>query len=70
MPWPPPSARGSRAAFLDQCQALANRAGELAREMDFRLLYNEQRHLFAVGFNLGSGKLDGSHYDLLASEAA
>jgi len=61
---------GAGATLLDQCQALADRAAELAREMDFHLLYNEQRHLFAVGFNLASNKLDNSHYDLLASEAA
>ena len=37
--------------------------------MDFKFLYNQQRHLFAVGFNLSLGRLDSVHYDLLASEA-
>ena len=28
-----------------------------------------QRQLFSIGYNLPAGKLDSSHYDLLASEA-
>ena len=38
-------------------------------EMDFTLLYNPQRRLFSVGFNLEDGRLDRAHYDMLASEA-
>jgi cyclic beta-1,2-glucan synthetase len=41
----------------------------IALEMDFTLLYNAQRRLFSVGFNLEDGRLDRAHYDLLASEA-
>ena len=43
---------------------------ELAADMDFSVLYNQQRHLFAIGYNLTLGRLDNAHYDLLASEAA
>src|SRR5205085_2792681 len=43
--------------------------GAFADAMAFRFLYNERRHLFSIGFNLSTGKLDRSHYDLLASEA-
>jgi cyclic beta-1,2-glucan synthetase len=53
----------------ERCRHLAERTDQLARAMDFRFLYHEQRHLFAIGFNLGLNRLDNAHYDLLASEA-
>ncbi len=62
--------RSSAGDLLNRCQALMERADALARGIDFKVLYNEQRHLFATGFNLSAGRLDNSHYDLLASEAA
>jgi cyclic beta-1,2-glucan synthetase len=55
--------------LLARCHALADRAAAFAEAMDFSLLYNAQRHLFAVGYNLSLGRLDNAHYDLLASEA-
>src|SRR5262249_3530418 len=62
--------RETKAAdLLERCQQLADRAAKLAAEMDFTFLYNEQRHLFAVGYNQALGRLDNAHYDLLASEA-
>ncbi len=48
---------------------IGRRYESLALEMDFTLLYNTQRRLFSVGFNLEDGRLDRAHYDLLASEA-
>src|SRR6202012_3290398 len=53
----------------DRCRALAAPAVTFVEEMDFNLLYNSQRHLFAGGYNLTNGRLDTSHYDMLASEA-
>ena len=38
-------------------------------EMDFRFLYDPARKLFSIGYQVDSGKLDPSYYDLLASEA-
>ena len=35
----------------------------------FGFLYDKSRSLFAIGYQAGSPTLDGSHYDLLASEA-
>jgi cyclic beta-1,2-glucan synthetase len=49
---------------------LAQRAVRFADAMDFRFLYNETRHLFAIGYNVPLERLDTAHYDLLASEAA
>jgi cyclic beta-1,2-glucan synthetase len=65
-----PFLKESKAAeWQARLQALADRAAALAGAMDFRLLYNAQRHLFSIGFNLAHGRLDNSYYDLLASEA-
>ncbi|HMC89707.1 MAG TPA: hypothetical protein VKI17_09165, partial [Gemmataceae bacterium] len=55
--------------LLARLHRLADRAATLAREMDFKLLYNEPRHLFSIGLNLAVNRLDNAHYDLLASEA-
>ena len=66
-------------AALDRSQAtqlaerlteLSARAGRFADAMDFRFLYNEDRHLFSIGYNVPLERLDSGHYDLLASEAA
>ncbi|MGI9102583.1 MAG: GH36-type glycosyl hydrolase domain-containing protein [Terriglobales bacterium] len=47
---------------------LAEQCGELARsEYDF--LFDEARHLLAIGYNYGERRRDPSYYDLLASEA-
>jgi cyclic beta-1,2-glucan synthetase len=62
--------RSGAAALRQRLRRLAERAAAFAQAMDFRLLYNEQRHLFSIGFNRSAGRLDQSHYDLLASEAS
>ena len=49
--------------------ALARRIVAFEKAMDFRILYNSARHLFSIGYNESAGRLDNSHYDLLASEA-
>jgi cyclic beta-1,2-glucan synthetase len=48
---------------------LAARAREIALEMDFTLLFDDKRKLFAIGFDERANRLDPSSYDLLASEA-
>jgi cyclic beta-1,2-glucan synthetase len=57
------------AAFSARADKVALAAVELADGMDFRFLYDEQRGLFSIGYNVSGARLDGSHYDLLASEA-
>jgi cellobiose phosphorylase len=49
-------------------QRLALHAGELAR-MEYDFLFDETRHLLAVGYNVDDRRRDSSYYDLLASEA-
>ena len=48
---------------------LAERTRAMALEMDFTLLFDEARVLFAIGFDERANRLDASSYDLLASEA-
>ncbi len=47
---------------------LAWQSGELAR-MQYDFLYDEARHLLAIGYNVTEKRRDASYYDLLASEA-
>jgi cellobiose phosphorylase len=44
-----------------QCDALAR--------MEYDFLYDEKRHLLAIGYNVSEHRRDASYYDLLASEA-
>ncbi len=37
--------------------------------MEYDFLYDETRHLLAIGYNVGENRRDTSYYDLLASEA-
>ncbi|MDY6872974.1 MAG: glucoamylase family protein [Chloroflexota bacterium] len=62
------SARNTR-ALLDQMNALIEKANFYLERMEFRFLFDEQREVFYLGYQVGSGKLDRNHYDLLASEA-
>jgi cyclic beta-1,2-glucan synthetase len=55
--------------LIARYSAFGDRAEGLALGMDFRFLYNTQRRLFAIGYNLEDDRLDRSHYDMLCSEA-
>jgi cyclic beta-1,2-glucan synthetase len=41
----------------------------LVQSMDFGFLYEPDRQVFHIGYNLDTGRLDPNYYDLLASEA-
>jgi len=62
------SACQQAAARLTALTALAARATELA-DIDYEFLYDRDRHLLAIGYNVTDHRLDASFYDLLASEA-
>jgi cyclic beta-1,2-glucan synthetase len=51
----------------EQLQQLAGRIGAMV-EMDFGFLYDPQRDLLAIGYNVDDRRRDAGHYDLLASE--
>jgi cyclic beta-1,2-glucan synthetase len=63
------SARMSAQALLIGCQALSDQIESLFRGMDFRFLFDPQRQVFHLGYNVSVEKVDSNHYDLLASEA-
>ena len=48
---------------------LAESAHQLTADMDFGFLFDAQRQLFHIGYNVDAGALDQNYYDLLASEA-
>ncbi|MGH7632120.1 MAG: glucoamylase family protein, partial [Gemmatimonadaceae bacterium] len=48
---------------------LARRANDFVMAMEFRLLFDERRKLFSIGYDARTARLDTSFYDLLASEA-
>ncbi|MBX3086269.1 MAG: hypothetical protein KF716_31830 [Anaerolineae bacterium] len=57
-------------------EALLNDVAQIARDcqrhfaaMNFDFLYNHQRKLFYIGYNVTAERLDDNCYDLLASEA-
>ena len=63
------AASPAAAALVARLDALAVRAREMAMAMDFRLVYDERRRLFAIGYDARSGMRDEALYDLLASES-
>jgi len=48
---------------------LVGEVRELSASADLRFLYDPERRLFSIGFNVSEGRLDRAYYDLLASEA-
>jgi cyclic beta-1,2-glucan synthetase len=42
---------------------------ELSESINMRFLYDRERRLFSIGYNVSEGILDNAYYDLLASEA-
>ena len=55
--------------LAERAERLAGLADDLIEEMDFTFLYDSQRGLFSIGYNVIDGRLDTSFYDALASEA-
>jgi len=49
-------------------ERLALQSGELSR-MEYDFLFDKERHLLTIGYNVGERRRDASYYDLLASEA-
>ncbi len=62
-------AGGSASLLLRRLTALSARAGARADGMRFRMLYDANRKLFSIGYDVTAGRLDASCYDLLASES-
>jgi cyclic beta-1,2-glucan synthetase len=63
------SARIEACQLSDRILSLGDDVERFAHLMNMRFLYDFDRNLFAVGYNVSSGRIDNSFYDLLASEA-
>ena len=55
--------------LLEGLQQIDDLADAYFRAMDFGFLFEPQRQVFHIGYNVTASKLDGNFYDLLASEA-
>ena len=55
--------------MLSNVADLIHRIRDLGDSMNMRFLYDTNRRLFSIGYNLNEQHLDPSYYDLLASEA-
>jgi len=53
---------------LAALEGLALQAAEFA-EVEYDFLFDRERHLLTIGYNVGERRCDSSYYDLLASEA-
>lgn len=48
---------------------ISSSADQFVEEMDFNFLYQTERRVFHIGYNIETGTLDQNFYDLMASEA-
>ena len=62
-------AREASDALLARARRLAQMSEDLASAMDMQFLYDADRRLFAIGYQVGAPVNFSAHYDLLASEA-
>jgi cyclic beta-1,2-glucan synthetase len=62
-------ARDPAGFIVEHLESLATIALQLASAMEFDFLLDSQRKLLSIGYRATDGTLDGSCYDLLASEA-
>ncbi|RIK54284.1 MAG: hypothetical protein DCC57_07000, partial [Chloroflexi bacterium] len=56
-------------SLLAELAAIAQEAARRVAEMDFSFLFDAQRKLFYIGYNVTAARYDANYYDLLASEA-
>jgi cyclic beta-1,2-glucan synthetase len=62
-------AAGAAGDLLSRLSRLAQKAEQVMEEMDFKFLFDPERKLFTIGYNVTALRADNSYYDLLASEA-
>jgi cyclic beta-1,2-glucan synthetase len=64
-----PAARAAALDLTNRFRTAAALAQRYFDDMDFGFLFDENRQLLRIGYNVDAEKGDQSHYDLLASEA-
>jgi cyclic beta-1,2-glucan synthetase len=55
--------------LVERALRLAELADDFVEETEFGFLFDRERQLFSIGYSVTDGRLDGSYYDTLASEA-
>ena len=55
--------------LLSRLSRIARTAEQFVEDMDFKFLFDNERKLFPIGYNVTASRIDDSYYDLLASEA-
>ncbi|MDZ7830112.1 MAG: glucoamylase family protein, partial [Desulfobacterales bacterium] len=63
------SAQENARYILSDFMEIGRQAEAMVAAMDFPFLFNPQRQLFRIGYNVDADALDANHYDLMASEA-
>jgi cyclic beta-1,2-glucan synthetase len=63
------SAQQAAEGLLKDLEGLSAQADRYFQAMEFGFLFNPQRQLFRIGYNVTAGRPDPNYYDLLASEA-
>lgn len=64
-----PAARSAAIDLAGRFHSVATLAQRYFADMDFGFLFDENRQLLRIGYNVDADKGDQSYYDLLASEA-
>ena len=64
-----PAARAAALELANRFQGIAALAQRYFDDMDFSFLFDENRQLLRIGYNVDADRGDQSYYDLLASEA-
>lgn len=59
----------SATELVSRYATLARQSQEMIDAMNFRFLFDEERKVLIIGYNVTDGRRDNSYYDLLASEA-
>ena len=60
---------GAAGDLLSRLSGLAQTSEQIMEEMDFDFLFDPERKVFTIGYNVSALSADNSYYDLLASEA-
>jgi len=63
------AAKANAIDLFDQIDGLLQSVEFHLERMEFEFLFDEQREVFYLGYQVDSGRMDKNHYDLLASEA-
>ncbi len=57
------------AGAANDLTSIADRCRTLVRDMDFQFLFHPRRKVMSVGYDVRTGKLESSSYDIFASES-